>query len=894
MQSGDLTTIHPITTIRPHQLFQGKLLGSGGFGIVYDGKYRGRKVAIKILKRLDPKSIEKFENEYNIMAQFKHANHANIVEAIGFLHKNHEYKIIMEFMDGGDLTSLLQSKQKLSWVFRRHIAYNIAKGIAYLHEHNLAHRDLKPDNIFLTRENQVKIGDFGCANFKSSSSTFGSFAGTYRYTGPEHIENVDGRIKGSFQGDIYSLALTIWEICSRTKPWEQIDLFQMVKRVLNKERPPLDKAFPMQFLQIIEQGWTHDPKNRPTIKEIIEILENNPLPYEEKKFDGGQIDHPGDQLKLLEEILAGDAMVEISFKGWEILTDNLLISVCKNFSSLTILDLSDCPNLSTIGLQAIANHCPKLSRLSIHNWTQLFSIPKLDFPHLTSLEMDNCCNLDSLSLDAPLLTSLSLRNCSSLKKIDDKLPVLRELFLDGCTELDAPSFFDFIQGCQNLQQLTMDGYDFKKFGHHEVPNQSKSFFHIGCIVPDDAKFVDYNLFQRVPLLLKNPLNRFQGPVFEAILSFLTSGTVLSFKNLKIRKEDLQIIIQTLSSQSLTTVNFTDNQFEDGCFKPIVEAIGTNHSITKIQFSNQVSLEDTSTIAKAIASNPSLTSISIQKNTISDKGAKLLGDAIARHPSMAKITFKGNKIGLKGIKQIAEGLALTSKVTRINFSNNGIKNGGRPLFEVIGTNTSITHVNLKGNAIYSTGAGFIAKAISINPALISLNLEDNSIGNDGVREIAAALKEHPTLEHINFGSNWITDKGVEDLSTALKFNHSITSIDLHGNWIRSPAIQVFTKALESNPNNKVRSLNFAHNWIGNRGTRAVAKFLPESSLTFVNLARNSIGLEETRFLIETLAANPTISPEINLSRNHLNEMHWEAFKNIWIEKGRDPKDLKITW
>jgi serine/threonine protein kinase len=465
MQSTDLSPRNSPTTIYPDQLFQGKIIATGSFGAVFKGKYRGKEVAIKLLGKTDQKSIEKFEKEYRIMSK---CMHKNILRPIGFLAHDYEYKIIMEYMDGGNLTQLLQSQRKLSWVFRRRIVNKITQGLAYLHDKNLAHRDLKPDNILLTQDYKIKIGDLGSANFKSSNSTFGSFAGTFPYTAPEHLNTMDSRMQGSLKGDVYSLALTIWEICARTKPWGGSDLFQMVDKVLNKERPPLDKAFPSQFLQIIERGWEHDQNKRATINEIVELLENNPLPYGEKKFDGEKVDHPDDQLKILEEILAGDAIVEISFRGWEILTDSLLIPVLKNFPNLITLDLSHCHNLSAISLQAIADLCPNLRRLSICNWTQLFSIPNLEFPYLIFLEMENCCNLDALSLNAHRLTSLSLKECSSLKEIGGNLPALEELFINGCIEITTSSLGNLGQNCQGIRKLTMHGSSISNKLRHQV------------------------------------------------------------------------------------------------------------------------------------------------------------------------------------------------------------------------------------------------------------------------------------------------------------------------------------------------------------------------------------------------------------------------------------------
>ncbi|KAH9624282.1 hypothetical protein KSS87_004140 [Heliosperma pusillum] len=164
--------------------FENKV-ASGSYGDLYKGTYCSQDVAIKVLKaeRINTDLQKEFAQEVFIMRKVRHKN---VVQFIGACTKPPSLCIVTEFMSGGSIYDYLHKHKgifKLPSVLK--VAIDISKGMNYLHQNNIIHRDLKAANLLMDENEVVKVADFGVARVKSQSGVMTAETGTYRWMAPE-------------------------------------------------------------------------------------------------------------------------------------------------------------------------------------------------------------------------------------------------------------------------------------------------------------------------------------------------------------------------------------------------------------------------------------------------------------------------------------------------------------------------------------------------------------------------------------------------------------------------------------------------------------------------------------------------------------------------------------
>jgi predicted Ser/Thr protein kinase len=250
---------------------QHKILGKGGFGVVYLGSWHYTDIAIKELSmnNLPEAVIKDFENEAGVMAQLR-SNY--LVRFYGYC-LSPKYCLVMEYLPGGSLYQLLHSKKELNWDMRYQIAKDIARGLAFLHAQGIMHRDIKSLNVLLDEHNRAKLTDFGLSRVKNESSTSTkSSVGTLFWMSPELFKRGGRYTQAS---DIYSLGITLWEIVSRKRPFEDAQDPSVVSSwVLQGERDEIPSDCPKKFATLIVACWDGSPEKRPTAGQVIDYLES--------------------------------------------------------------------------------------------------------------------------------------------------------------------------------------------------------------------------------------------------------------------------------------------------------------------------------------------------------------------------------------------------------------------------------------------------------------------------------------------------------------------------------------------------------------------------------------------------------------------------------------------
>ncbi|XVE67212.1 hypothetical protein DITRI_Ditri08aG0142000 [Diplodiscus trichospermus] len=252
-----------------HLKFENKV-ASGSYGDLYKGTYCSQEVAIKVLKpeRINTDMQKEFAQEVYIMRKVRHKN---VVQFIGACTKPPSLCIVTEFMSGGSVYDYLHKQKgvfKLPSLLK--VAIDVSKGMNYLHQNNIIHRDLKAANLLMDENEVVKVADFGVARVKAQSGVMTAETGTYRWMAPEVIEHKPYDHKA----DVFSFGIVLWELLTGKLPYEYLTPLQAAVGVVQKGlRPTIPKHTNPKLTELLERCWQQDPTLRPDFSEIIEILQ---------------------------------------------------------------------------------------------------------------------------------------------------------------------------------------------------------------------------------------------------------------------------------------------------------------------------------------------------------------------------------------------------------------------------------------------------------------------------------------------------------------------------------------------------------------------------------------------------------------------------------------------
>lgn len=251
-------------------------VGEGGFGEVFLGKWNGVKVAIKKLSVKHFKNrenISKFINEINIISSLRHPN---IVLYIGASIDCDNYYMITEYLPGGSLFDYIRKGKGFIEKEQISIAYEMAVAVLYLHSRSIVHCDLKSSNILIDNNQKVKIGDFGLSQFLKDNKMNRGKIGTPHWMAPEILK---GGVY-EYSSDVWSYGMILWEILKLEIPYYGLNPYQIYNLVV-KDKKIVD--IPTEghdvLISLIRRCLSFEPNLRPTIKEIVNTLQNLRLQY---------------------------------------------------------------------------------------------------------------------------------------------------------------------------------------------------------------------------------------------------------------------------------------------------------------------------------------------------------------------------------------------------------------------------------------------------------------------------------------------------------------------------------------------------------------------------------------------------------------------------------------
>jgi hypothetical protein len=278
-------------------------IGEGGMGIVYKARdpVIERIVAIKSISALlgvDASTKSRFLREARSAGQL---NHKNIITIYDLGTEEGQVYLAMEYLEGEDLKTKISKRVPMCLEEKLQIIIQVCEGLSHAHSRQIVHRDIKPGNIFITSSGQVKILDFGLAQYVASDVSRSGFLGTPSYSSPELLRGgvVDQR------SDIFALGVVLYELLSFQKPFTGESFPAVLYKILEFDPEPLsntDPTIPPELSKIVQRTLAKKPEQRyQRLDEVLKDLEDFISGKDPAAEPGRQAAISGDQITSTRE-----------------------------------------------------------------------------------------------------------------------------------------------------------------------------------------------------------------------------------------------------------------------------------------------------------------------------------------------------------------------------------------------------------------------------------------------------------------------------------------------------------------------------------------------------------------------------------------------------------------
>lgn len=281
-------------------------IGTGGMSDVYKAKCHklNRYVAVKVLKQEFSENanfVSKFRIEAQAAAGLMHPNIVNVYD-VG--EEDGMYYIVMELVEGITLKNYIEKKARLSVKEAVSIAIQVSMGIEAAHNNHIIHRDIKPQNIIISKEGKVKVTDFGIAKAATSNTITSNVMGSVHYTSPEQA-------RGGFsdeKSDIYSLGCTMFEMLTGRVPFDGETTVAIAIKHIQEEMPSPREfvaEIPVSVEQIIFKATQKSPDRRyQNMGELVQDLKRSLINPDENFVQMAPVDTNGATKMISEEDIA--------------------------------------------------------------------------------------------------------------------------------------------------------------------------------------------------------------------------------------------------------------------------------------------------------------------------------------------------------------------------------------------------------------------------------------------------------------------------------------------------------------------------------------------------------------------------------------------------------------
>lgn len=246
-----------------------KKIGEGSFGkaILVKSKVDGHQYVIKEISISGMSTKERQESTKEV-AVLANMSHPNIVQYKESFEEGGCLYIVMDYCEGGDLFKkinsqagvLFREEQILDWFVQ------ICLALKHVHNRKILHRDIKSQNIFLTKEGIIQLGDFGIARVLNSTVEFArTCIGTPYYLSPEICENKPYNNKS----DVWALGCVLYEMCTLKHAFEAGNMKNLVLKIIRGSYPPVSNHYSQDLRVLLGQVFRRNPRERPSVGTIL-------------------------------------------------------------------------------------------------------------------------------------------------------------------------------------------------------------------------------------------------------------------------------------------------------------------------------------------------------------------------------------------------------------------------------------------------------------------------------------------------------------------------------------------------------------------------------------------------------------------------------------------------
>jgi len=297
-----------------------ELLGAGGMGEVYKATHThfGRVIAVKVLTsgESDPATVKRFYSEAKIQASLRHPG---VAEYLGFYEYHGRPCILMEYVDGQTIASILERRGSFPPQEAFRIAQAIAAVVAHFHEQGVLHRDIKTNNIKIGSDGRIKVLDFGIARLQSTRNltSTGVVIGTPGMLAPEQV---NGQTVTPAT-DVWQFGVMVYEMLSGRLPFRADNTRELYAQILNAKPAPLitHPTLPAGFEKVVNRCLQKDPGKRyASGRELLAALdalegrkESAPAPVPAPRFEAVIDAKPPVSLRLV-GLIAGGVVVLVA------------------------------------------------------------------------------------------------------------------------------------------------------------------------------------------------------------------------------------------------------------------------------------------------------------------------------------------------------------------------------------------------------------------------------------------------------------------------------------------------------------------------------------------------------------------------------------------------------
>ena len=250
-----------------------KQLGKGTYGVVYKVKNKEDN-QIYVLKQISLRGLsQKQKDEVKLEAQvLSKIKSQYVVKYYNSFEEEEKLNIIMEYCDSGDLNDFIERHKQTKYLLSENIVWKIfikiTLGLADIHKLNILHRDLKSLNIFLKKDEDIRVGDLGVAKILSQSNYFAkTFIGTPYYLSPEICEDKPYNDKS----DVWALGCILYELCTYQHPFTARSQGGLILKILNDHPKPINNYYSKELSDLINLIFDKNYQKRPSCLDILKM-----------------------------------------------------------------------------------------------------------------------------------------------------------------------------------------------------------------------------------------------------------------------------------------------------------------------------------------------------------------------------------------------------------------------------------------------------------------------------------------------------------------------------------------------------------------------------------------------------------------------------------------------